>query len=106
MQIQINTSDIELSQAIDQHVRTSIEHAMRHVADRVTRVEVHLHDTNAKKPGDDDKRCTVEVRLAGLQPLAVDHNSHDLYEAIKQAAGKARRAVERKLDRHDTHRAN
>lgn len=99
MQIQINAGDVDNSQAIQQHVTESIEAALKHHADRVTRVEVHLRDDNAHKAANNDKRCTVEVRLAGMQPLAVEHDSSDLYEAIKQAAGKAGRAVARKLER-------
>lgn len=103
MQIQINPGDVTVSDAMEEHIRTALDSAMRHVADRVTRIEVHLRDDASKKAGERDKRCTIEVRIAGMQPLAVEHQSDDLYDAIRQAAGKAQRAVEHKLDRRDTH---
>ena len=104
MKLQINAGDVEMSEAIREKVTDEVNNAMRHVTERVTRVEVHLRDDAAKKAGDRDKRCTIEVRLAGLQPMAVEHDSDDLYDAIKQAAGKAQRAVEHKLDRQGIHK--
>jgi ribosomal subunit interface protein len=103
MKLQINAGDVELTDAIREHITESVEQAMKHHADRITRVEVHLHDEASKRAAAKDKKCTVEVRLAGMQPLAVEYDSDDLYDAIKQAARKAHRAVEHKLDRHDGH---
>lgn len=66
MIIQVNTdSSIENDAALTAHVQTVVEKALSRFSDKVTRVEVHLHDENAHKPGDHDKRCLLEVRLAG-----------------------------------------
>jgi hypothetical protein len=41
-------------------------------SEQITRVEVHLSDQNSdKKFGNEDKRCLLEARLAGLQPISV-----------------------------------
>jgi len=106
MQLQINAGDVELTDAIRQHIEDSVQQAFKHHADRITRVEVHLHDEASKRQATKDKKCTIEVRLAGMQPLAVEHDADDLYDAIKQAAGKAHRAVDHKLDRHDGHKSH
>ena len=100
MKIQINPGDVETSEAIDQRIRDEVEKALRHFAEQVTRVEVHLHDENGPKAGL-DKRCKLEVRLAGHDPMMVEHDARDLYEAIHQAADKLERAVRHKLERHD-----
>jgi len=99
MIVQVNAGDIESSNALRHHTHDAIESALKHVADKVTRVEVHLRDDNANKSAADDKRVTMEARIAGQQPLAVDHASDDLYAAIREAAGKLGRAVKTKLDK-------
>ena len=99
MLIQVNAGDIESSDALDSHVREQVESALRHVADRVTRVEVHLHDDNSSKSAADDKRCVMEARIGGQSPLAVDQASDDLYKSIGMAADKLGRAVSHKLEK-------
>ena len=102
MQIQINPGDVDTSPAIDERIEKAVEHAMRHVKDRITRIEVHLHDENGPKHGN-DKRCTMEARIAGKDPIAVHHDAPDLYAAIEGAAGKLERAVTHKLERTAQH---
>lgn len=104
MQIQIHASDVSHSNAVEEHARHEVEHALKRFAEQVTRVEVHLHDDNGPKAGK-DKRCVVEVRLAGHQPLAVEGQAADIYEAVRVAAGKVERAVQHKLERHEAHRS-
>ncbi|MBB6429346.1 HPF/RaiA family ribosome-associated protein [Algisphaera agarilytica] len=99
MIVQVNAGDIQSSQALIDSATESVTSALRHVADRVTRVEVHLRDDNASKSASDDKRVTMEARIAGQQPFAVDHASDDLYKSISEAAGKLGRAVKTRLER-------
>jgi ribosomal subunit interface protein len=98
MQIQINPGDVQNSEALDQHAREKVTVALRHYAEQVTRVEVHLANLNANKGGV-SLRCTIEARLAHHQPLAVEHDAEDMYKAIDLAADKLERAVTRKLER-------
>ena len=99
MLIQVNAADIESSDALVAHAREQVESSLKHVTDRVTRVEVHLHDDNSDKSASDDKRCVMEARIAGQQPLAVDQASDDLYKSISDAANKLGRAVTHKLEK-------
>jgi len=101
MHIEVNASDVRTSEAIVEHIRSQVESAMRFYQDRVTRVEAHVKDTNSNKGGK-DKRCTLEVRLAGQNPLAVEHESEDLYMAISGAADKLKRAVQKRLEKLDS----
>lgn len=103
MQIQINAANGQGSGALAEHVVREVEHALRVFHDRVTRVEAYLHDLNGPKSGV-DQRCVLEARLAGCQPLAVEHDAIDMYDAVRQAAGKLERAVRHKLERLDEHR--
>ena len=66
-----------------------------------TRVEIHVSDENAAKGGDDDKRCTMEARITGHQPVAVTHHAGTLREAITGAAHKLQRSLDHTLGRLD-----
>ncbi len=95
MQIQLNTDhNIEAHEGLSNHVSAVVEAALSRFGDRVTRVEVHLSDENGDKSGQDDKRCMMEVRLAGRQPIAVTHHADSVHMAIDGAVAKLERAVE------------
>ena len=93
MQIQINTTGLKSSEAIDSHVEKELDHTITRFGDRLTRIEVHLHDDNAHRHGD-DKKCTLEARPAGHQPVTVSHECDDMYDAIKAASHKLRHALD------------
>ncbi len=100
MQIQIN-GKVSRSDALDGHVDREVNTALRHYADQITRVEVHLNDINAEKGGQ-DKRCLVEVRVAGQAPMVAEAIGGDLYGVISQACEKVGRVVGHHLDKlHD-----
>ncbi|MEM1098359.1 MAG: HPF/RaiA family ribosome-associated protein [Planctomycetota bacterium] len=101
MQIQINYGDIDGSPALQERVEDRLEHALQHVAARVTRVEVHLRDDNAGKAGSNDKRAVMEARPAGFDPITVDHAGDDIYGVIDEAAGKLGRAVKKLFEKAD-----
>lgn len=103
MQIQVNAADIHSSPAIQQRVEEEVTAALDDWENRITRVEVHLHDEDGPKHSDDDKRCVMEVRLAGLDPMVVEHSSGDMYGSIQQAASKLRKVVKRAIDRRRDH---
>ena len=71
MIIQVNTdSSIEGKRELAQQIETSVGNSLERFGGQVTRVEVHLSDDNSdKKFGTKDKRCLLEARLAGLQPI-------------------------------------
>ncbi len=100
MLIQVNYSVVKKSDAIDQYVHDQVHKHLEHVEDRITRVEVHLHDDNgAGKSSVDDKRCTMEARPAGRSPLAVEHKGENLQRVIADTAGKLERALKRAFER-------
>ena len=103
MQIQINTDhNIEGREALSDHVSGIIETALNRVSDHITRVEVHLSDENGDKGGQNDKRCMMEARLEGRQPVAVTQHSATLEQAVGGAADKLVRLIESTLGRrHD-----
>jgi len=99
MQIQINAGDVSVSEAINEHVHQRVTGALEHWVDQVTRVEVHLRDTNGSNKAGLDKQCTMEVRLAKHQPMVVEELTDDLYESITGASKKMSKMVRRKLEK-------
>jgi paraquat-inducible protein B len=94
LQIQLNSDNhITGSASLQQRVEQVLEQELKHLADRVTRVEVHLNDVNSGKSGDSDKRCQLEARLAGMQPISVEHFAPTLELALNGAAAQLARAL-------------
>jgi ribosome-associated translation inhibitor RaiA len=105
MQIQVNTDDnVEGREELARRVEAEVSHALSHFSDHITRVEVHLSDEDSDKPGSNDKRCLMEARLAGRQPVAVSNHAGSLDEAFSGAAGKLKRSLESTLGRLKDHK--
>jgi ribosome-associated translation inhibitor RaiA len=103
MHIQINTADPQTRNSDEEMIRTEVESALERFAERITRVEVHVKDTNAAKGGV-DKHCTIEARLSGLDPIAVTTEAADVQSAVSSAAGKLQRRISSDLDKRGAHR--
>lgn len=96
MKIQINTDrNLEGREALFDHIRSVVEHALSHHRDHITRVEVHLTDENGPKTGPKELRCIMEARLERHQPLAVTQDADNMHLAIDGAAEKLAHLVER-----------
>lgn len=105
MQIQVNTDDnVEGREELASRVETEITTVLSRFSDQITRVEVHLSDENAGKSGGSDKRCLIEARLTGQQPVAVSHQGSTIEEAYSGAAKKLRRSLESTLGRLNDHK--
>lgn len=88
MIVQVKTDNhIQGSAELTSQVEEVLENAMARFNPRVTRVDVHFSDVNSRqKHSDDDKRCVMEARLAGLKPVAVSHNGSTIAQALEGAA--------------------
>lgn len=95
MNIQVNTgSQTKGSAGLTSEVRLVIEDKLGRYAGRITRVEVHLKDENSDlKKGGDDKRCQIEVRIAGLKPISVTSYGGTQDQALNGAANKMQRLI-------------
>jgi ribosome-associated translation inhibitor RaiA len=98
MQIQVNTDDqIEGREALARRVQAEVEQTLDRFSDQITRVEVHLSDENSAQKGatpTGDKRCLIEARLAGRQPVAASHQAGTIDDALNGAAEKLKRLLE------------
>lgn len=102
MQIQINTDHhIEGHDAFSAWASEEVTRTLGHQKSHVTRIEIHLSDENGHKSGPSDKRCAMEARLEGRQPMAVTHQAASVHLAVTGAADKLNRLIESTLGRLD-----
>jgi ribosome-associated translation inhibitor RaiA len=100
MQILVNSDNhIKGGESANEHVQALVQAALERFANRITRVEVHLSDTNGPKHGERAKRCVMEARVGGLRPIAVADEAATLLVAIEGATDKLKRAIEHALGR-------
>ncbi len=89
MTIQFNTdNNITGSEELQEPLNAAIEKSLSRFSNHITRVEVHLNDENSHKKGQNDKRCMLEARMEGRQPIAVTHNADTNEKAVKGALDK------------------
>ena len=95
MHVQISTdSNIEGGEDLTRTVTATVEDTLGRFGDWLTRVEVHLSDENGKKSRGDYKRCLMEARPAGHQPIVVSHLAATVEQAIDGAADRLARLLD------------
>jgi len=100
MQIKTNTDrNITGSEGLAAQANAIVESALARFSDQITRVEIHLSDENGARGGAQDKRCLMEARLEGRQPVAVTHQAATAELAMIGAADKLKRSIESTLGR-------
>lgn len=100
MQIHLNTDNhVHGDAALEAWVARELRERLGRFGDHITRIEVHLSDVDGARGGARDKRCKLEARLAGRQPVAVSHDADKVAEAMYGAAEKLQRLLETALGR-------
>lgn len=103
MQIQVHTDrNVDVSGGMVQHIEGEVESALSRFGDQITRVEVHVGSETAGRPSGSDKRCVMEARSAGRQPVAVTHHAASVGEACGGAAQKLANLIESRAGRSDS----
>lgn len=96
MDVQINTANnIEGREALTQHLEDAVRDRLSRFSARLTRVEVHVGDENGSRDVGHDKRCVVEARPAGLDPVTVTDQSGSIDQATSGALNKMVSALDR-----------
>ncbi|MDP1618429.1 HPF/RaiA family ribosome-associated protein [Phenylobacterium sp.] len=96
MQIQVNTSNnIEGRDALIAGVERDIRTRLSRFESRLTRVEAHLGDENGPRNEGADKRCVLEARPSGLNPITVSENAGSIDQATAGALSKLASALDR-----------
>ena len=100
MQVQVNTDDhIHGGESLAQWITDESKSRLSRSQDHITRLEVFLSDLDAGKSGANDKRCRIEARVTGRQPVTVTAEADKMANAFIGAADKLARALDTDLGR-------
>ncbi len=96
MQVQINTANsVDGREALVQSIERDVRSRLSRFESRLTRVEVHVGDDNGERTEGDDKRCVIEARPAGLDPVTVTEQAGSIDQATSGALQKLSSALDR-----------
>lgn len=96
MDVQINTANnVAGREALTQQLEETVRARLSRFSEQLTRVEVHVSDENGDRGGVHDKRCVIEVRPAGREPISVTDQAGSIDQAASGALNKAATALDR-----------
>jgi ribosomal subunit interface protein len=104
MKIQINTGkNVNVSEELRTSLTYLLSEELSRFNDQITRLEVHLTDEDGNKDGLNDKRCMLEARIEGRQPIAVTDHAGTHEEAVNGAIDKLQTSLKTILGRLMNH---
>jgi len=104
MIIQINTDkNIAGTDKLSAYLDSAITEELARYSDKISRLEVHLSDENSHKEGQNDKRCMLEARVEGIQPIAVTNQAATTEQAIDGALDKLKASLQTIFGKLKTH---
>ncbi|MBT8388860.1 MAG: HPF/RaiA family ribosome-associated protein [Altererythrobacter sp.] len=105
MQFQFNSdSSVMGTDNVAERIEEQVRAKLARFEDRLTRLEVHVSDENARKGGGDDKTCLIEARPRGAKPIGVTEHAADVDTASRKAANTMAQRLERVLGREERHK--
>ncbi len=95
MTIQLNTDkNLSVHEAFGSKLEDLLKDQLKRYSENITRLEVHLSDENGSKDGINDKRCLLEARLEGKQPIAVTAFGNTYELAVDSAIEKLKASLD------------
>lgn len=103
MLIQVNSDNhIDLSATLISEVEQTLQDKLKRFGSRISRLEVQFTDENsAAKSGRSDKRCLLEARLNGLQPVVVTGTAAEVLPSLREATGKLQSLLDSTLGKRN-----
>ena len=98
MRMTIQASGFDITSALRSYVEQRLGTALGWARHHLRKLAVSLSDINGPRGGV-DKRCKIQLRLAGGRDIIIDGVEADLYAAIDRAADRADRAVVKQVER-------
>lgn len=98
MRMTIQASGFDMTRALHAYTEHRLATALGWARDHMRKLAVSLSDINGPRGGV-DKRCKIQVQLAGGREIIIDDVEADLYAAIDRAADRADRAVVKQVGR-------
>ena len=104
MTIQINTDkNVSVHEAYGNQLESLISKELSRFDEYITRVEAHFSDENGSKASQDDKKCILEARLKGMQPIAVSALAQTYDQAVTGAIDKLKASLDTIIGRSQNH---
>ena len=104
MTIQLNADkNLTIHEAFGDKLKGVLSEELDRFSEHITRVEVHLSDENGSKNSQEDKRCLLEARLKGKQPIAVSELGNTYDQAVDGAVHKLKASLDSIFDRMKNH---
>jgi ribosome-associated translation inhibitor RaiA len=104
MTIQINTDkNIKGSEGFITSSKDLINAQLERYTELISRVEVHFSDEDGSKDGLNTKRCLIEARLEGKQPIAVKNQADTNHMALSGALDKLNASLNTIVGRMKNH---
>lgn len=107
MQVLLNTdTHVDGRKAMADHLDEVVRAALDRFGDHVTRVEAHIVDLKGQAGSHAEQiQCTLEARLAGMEPVVVKDQAATAHQAIEGSLGKLKRALAARVERQESYRA-
>ena len=105
MQFQFNSdSSVMGTENVAERIEANLRQKLARFSERLTRLEVHVSDENARKGGSDDKTCTIEARPRGGKPIGVTAHANKVDDAARKAAATLAQRLERHFGKESKHK--
>ena len=105
MTVQINAdNNLSVHEDYSKKLEDTISKDLSRFDEIVTRIEVHLSDENGSKDLPNDKKCLLEARLKGRQPVVVSALGNTYDQALKGATDKIKASIDTITGRLKSHK--
>lgn len=103
MMIQVSTDhNLEGSEELTMRLESEALSKFERYEDRLSRVELHFSDEDGERSGSgSDKRCLLEARPEGMQPVVVTGSGDTVERAFHDATQKMLRMLDSMFGRLD-----
>ncbi len=98
MQLDIQSRGFSLTTSIFNYTTQRMQFALQRNDSYIMRARIRLEDINGPRGGV-DKKCQIELRLAGQNNIVIEDTEADLYFAIDRACDRCMRTLARRLAR-------
>ncbi|MDP3087527.1 MAG: HPF/RaiA family ribosome-associated protein [Methylotenera sp.] len=98
MHFDIQTNGFLLTDGMRDYIKRRMQFTLHRNDKHIARVQVRLADINGPRGGL-DKRCQIDVSLAGHNDIVIEDTETNLYVAIDRACDRCARTLTRKLVR-------
>ena len=102
MQLDIQTNGFSLTEALKNYTTSRMQFALNRNDSYIMRARIWLADINGPRGGV-DKRCQIELKLAGQNNIVIEDIEADLYFAIDRASDRCMRTLGRRIARSRQH---